>query len=113
MAINELRSISIFVEVARLGSLRKAAQAMGFSPQAASQALAQLEEHLEVRLFHRTTRAMSLTDEGRRFLEEAQPSLLGLRHALQTAKRARCDRRPAAYRRPTLDVSACVVAAAG
>lgn len=89
MAINELRSISIFVEVARLGSLRKAAQAMGISPQAASQALAQLEEHLEVRLFHRTTRAMSLTDEGRRFLEEAQPSLLGLRQALQMAKRAR------------------------
>ncbi len=79
MAINELRSISIFVTAAELGSLRKAAAALNISPQAASQALAQLEQHLDVRLFHRTTRSTALTDEGRRFLEEAQQSLIGLR----------------------------------
>ena len=89
MAINELRSITIFVRTAELGSLRKAAAALDISPQAASQALAQLERHLDVRLFHRTTRAMSLTDEGRHFLEEAHPALLGLHRALQTTKRAR------------------------
>ena len=87
MAINELRSISIFVATAELGSLRKSAAALNVSPQAASQALAQLEQHLGVRLFHRTTRSMALTDEGRRFLEEAQPSLIGLRRALHTARR--------------------------
>lgn len=89
MAINELRSISIFVKAAELGSLRKTAAALDISPQAASQALAQLEQHLHVRLFHRTTRVMSLTDEGRRFLEEAQPSLVGLKRALQAARQAR------------------------
>lgn len=89
MAINELRSISIFVTAAELGSLRKTAVAMNISPQAASQALAQLEQHLEVRLFHRTTRSMALTDEGRRFLEEAQPSLVGLRRALQATRQAK------------------------
>ena len=89
MAINELRSISIFVKAAELGSLRKTAAALDISPQAASQALAQLEHHLDVRLFHRTTRSMSLTDEGRRLLEEAQPSLLGLQRALRTAKQAK------------------------
>jgi DNA-binding transcriptional LysR family regulator len=89
MAINELRSISIFVTAAEVGSLRKTAAALNISPQAASQALAQLERHLNVRLFHRTTRSMALTDEGRRFLEEAQPSLLGLRRALQTARQAK------------------------
>jgi len=89
MAINELRSISIFVRAAELGSLRKAAAALDISPQAASQALAQLEQHLDVRLFHRTTRVMSLTDEGRQFLEKAQPALLGLKRALHTAKRAK------------------------
>ena len=89
MAINELRSISIFVKAAELGSLRKAAAALDISPQAASQALAQLEHHLDVRLFHRTTRSMALTDEGRRLLEEAQPSLLGLQRALRTAKQAK------------------------
>jgi len=89
MAINELRSITIFVRAAELGSLRKAAAALDISPQAASQALAQLEQHLDVRLFHRTTRVISLTDEGRQFLEEAQPAVLGLQRALQTAKRAK------------------------
>jgi len=89
MAINELRSISLFVSAAELGSLRRAAAALHISPQAASQALAQLERHLDVRLFHRTTRVMSLTDEGRQFLEEAQPALLGLQRALRTATRAK------------------------
>ena len=89
MAINELRTISVFVTVAELGSLRKTAAALNISPQAASQALAQLEQHLDVRLFHRTTRSMALTDEGQRFLEEAQPSLLGLRRALLSARLAK------------------------
>jgi len=89
MAINELRSISIFASAAELGSLRKAAAAHGISPQAASQALAQLEQHLDVRLVHRTTRVMSLTDEGQRFIESAKPALLGLQQALQTARRTK------------------------
>ncbi|WP_410210827.1 LysR substrate-binding domain-containing protein [Aquirhabdus sp.] len=89
MAINELRSISIFVKTAELGSLRKAAMAQGLSPQAASQALAQLEHHLGVRLFHRTTRSMALTEEGRQFLDTVQPALQGLNRALHTAKRTR------------------------
>ena len=87
MAINELRSISTFVKAAELGSLRKAAAAQGLSPQAASQALAQLEQHLGVRLFHRTTRSMALTEEGRQFLDTVQPALHGLNRALHTAKR--------------------------
>ena len=89
MSINQLRSISVFVSAAEGGSLRKAAAAQGITPQAASQALVQLERHLDVRLFHRTTRVMSLTDEGRHFLEEARPALLGLQRALEGAKRAR------------------------
>jgi DNA-binding transcriptional LysR family regulator len=90
MAIkNEPRSISIFVSAAELGSLRKAAAAQSITPQAASQALAQLERQLGVRLFHRTTRVMSLTDEGRQFLEEARPALLSLQRAMDNATRAR------------------------
>ena len=90
MAIkSELRSISIFVRAAELGSLRKAAVAQGITPQAASQALAQLERQLGVRLFHRTTRVMSLTEEGQQFLEEARPALLSLQRAMDGATRAR------------------------
>jgi DNA-binding transcriptional LysR family regulator len=89
MAINELRSISTFIKAAELGSLRKAAQALSISPQAASKALGQLEEHLDARLFHRTTRVMALTDAGQRLLEEVQPALLGMQRALQNARTAR------------------------
>jgi DNA-binding transcriptional LysR family regulator len=92
MPINELRSITTFAKTAELGSLRKAAAAQGMTPQAASQALAQLEQHLGVRLFHRTTRSMSLTDEGRQFLEAAQPALAGLQRALQMARHAKEDK---------------------
>lgn len=89
MPINELRSITTFAKTAELGSLRKAAVAQGMTPQAASQALAQLEQHLGVRLFHRTTRSMSLTDEGRQFLEAALPALSGLQRALEITRRAK------------------------
>ena len=87
MPINELRSITIFAKIAELGSLRKAAEAQDMTPQAASQALAQLEQHLGVRLFHRTTRSMALTDAGRHFLETALPPLTSLQHALETTRR--------------------------
>ncbi|HSV58968.1 MAG TPA: LysR family transcriptional regulator [Variovorax sp.] len=89
MPINELRSIATFAKAAELGSLRRAAAAQGMTPQAASQALAQLEQHLGVRLFHRTTRSLALTDEGRQFLEGAQPALLGLQRALHMARQAK------------------------
>ncbi|WP_394791505.1 LysR family transcriptional regulator [Rhodoferax sp.] len=89
MAFNELRAISTFVKAAELGSLRQAATAQAITPQAASQALGQLESHLGVRLFHRTTRSLSLTEEGSQFLEAAQPGLSTLQKALHGARRGR------------------------
>ena len=89
MAFNELRAIAIFVKAAELGSLRQAALAQAITPQAASQALMQLESHLGIRLFHRTTRRLSLTEEGRLFLHDAQPGLATLQRALHGARRGR------------------------
>lgn len=89
MALNELRCVSTFIQAAELGSLRKAALALDISPQAASKALAQLEAHLDARLFHRTTRVMSLTDAGQRLLEEVHPAVLGLQRALTKARSAK------------------------
>lgn len=89
MPINELRAISTFAKAVELGSLRKAAAAQGLTPQAASQALAQLEQHLGVRLLHRTTRNIALTDEGQMFLESAQPALAALERALQRVRTAK------------------------
>lgn len=91
MAINELRSISTFVRTVELGSLSKAADAQGISPQAASKALGQLEKHLGVRLFHRTTRSMALTEEGQRFFEAVQPPLASLQQALIGTRQTRED----------------------
>lgn len=87
MPINEFRSITIFAKAAELGSLRRAAEAQSMTPQAASQALAQLEQHLGVRLFHRTTRSMSLTDAGRHFLDLALPAVTNLQRALEVTRR--------------------------
>lgn len=89
MPINELRAIATFAKAVELGSLRKAAVAQGVSPQAASQALAQLEQHLGVRLLHRTTRNLALTDEGRQLLEATQPALGALERALERVRQAR------------------------
>ena len=89
MAFNELRAIATFVKAAELGSLRQAALAQAITPQAASQSLTQLESHLGIRLFHRTTRRLSLTEEGEQFLHDAQPGLAGLQRALHGARRGR------------------------
>lgn len=86
MPINELRAMETFAKAVELGSLRKAATAQGMSPQAASQALAQLEQHLGVRLLHRTTRSISLTEEGQQLLEAAQPALAMLERAIQRVR---------------------------
>ena len=89
MSINELRAITTFAKTVELGSLRRAAAAQGISPQAASQALAQLEQHLGVRLLHRTTRHIALTDEGQQFLESAQPAVAALERALLRVRTAK------------------------
>jgi DNA-binding transcriptional LysR family regulator len=89
MPINELRAIDTFAKAVALGSIRRAALALGVSPQAASQALAQLEQHLGVRLLHRTTRSLALTDEGQRFLEATQPALAALERALHSARESK------------------------
>jgi DNA-binding transcriptional LysR family regulator len=89
MAINELRAIATLAKAVELGSIRKAAIAQGVSAQAASQSLQQLEEQLGVRLLNRTTRSLSLTDEGQRFLETTQPALAALDRALAEARESK------------------------
>jgi len=81
-----VKAIETFVKAVELGSIRQAAQAHATSHQAASQAIAQLEQHLGVRLLHRTTRSLTLTEEGRTFLENVQPALAALDRALLLAR---------------------------
>jgi DNA-binding transcriptional LysR family regulator len=91
MPINEFRAIATLAKAVELGSIRQAALAQGVTPQAASQAIAQLEQHLGVRLLHRTTRSLALTEEGQHFLESTQPALATLDRALAQAREAKDD----------------------
>lgn len=87
--MNEVRAISLFVRAATLGSLRRAAIDQGITPQAASHAVMQLEKSLGVRLFHRTTRRLSLTEDGRALFERASPALELLFSAIDDVRKAR------------------------
>ena len=78
MPINDFKAIAMFARAVELGSIRQAALAQGVAPQAASQTIAQLELRLGVRLLHRTTRSLALTEEGQRFLENTLPALAAL-----------------------------------
>lgn len=89
MSVNNFRAIATFAKAVELGSIRQAALAQGVTPQAASQAIAQLEQHLGVRLLHRTTRSLALTEEGQHFLENTQPALAALDRALAQAREAK------------------------
>lgn len=91
MSVNEFRAVATLAKAVELGSIRRAASAQGVSAQAASQAIAQLERHLGVRLLHRTTRSLSLTEEGQRFLENTQPALAALDRAFALTREARDD----------------------
>lgn len=82
-AVDELRALSTFVRAAELGSFNRAAQAQGTTAQAVSKSVRQLEQHLGVRLFHRTTRKSALTEDGQRLLASVQASMEGLASALQ------------------------------
>ena len=62
-----LQQLNSFLAVVRAGSFVAAAEATGLSKAAVSRQVAELEAHLGVRLLHRTTRRLSLTDDGQRF----------------------------------------------
>ena len=85
------RVISLFIAVVRARSFSHAAQDAGLTPQAVSKAVRQLEQHLGVRLFHRTTRSLSLTEEGARLYELASPGLRLLDEALDQVRNSRQD----------------------
>jgi DNA-binding transcriptional LysR family regulator len=89
--MDKARVVSLFIGVVRAKSFSQAAVDAGLTPQAVSKAVRQLEEHLGVRLFHRTTRSLSLTDEGTRLFELAQPGMRLLDDALDQIQGSRLE----------------------
>lgn len=69
--MDSLDLIQTFREVARRGSFTATANAQGVSPASVSKAIAQLEQRFGLRLFHRTTRKVSLTDAGQLLFERS------------------------------------------
>ncbi|HEX8107641.1 MAG TPA: LysR family transcriptional regulator [Kofleriaceae bacterium] len=79
--MDRLATIEAFVEAAERGSFTLAARHLRLSPSALSRRIAHLEGELGVRLFHRTTRALRLSDDGRAFFERARDALRELAEA--------------------------------
>jgi len=83
--MDHVQDIEVFAEVAEQGSFAKAARRLNRSPTAITRAVADLEARLGVRLLNRTTRAVSLTDVGQRFLGGAKRVLADLAEIEQAA----------------------------
>jgi DNA-binding transcriptional LysR family regulator len=80
-----LAGIGVLSAVVESGSFIGAAEAVGLTPSGVSRAVARLEARVGVRLFDRTPRAVTLTDEGRRFHARVTPLLAGLEDAASEA----------------------------
>ncbi|CAB5285555.1 LysR family transcriptional regulator [Burkholderia multivorans] len=76
-----LSGIGVLSAVIEAGSFARAGETMGLTQPAVSRAVARLEERVGIRIFNRTARAISLTDEGRRFYEAVAPLLAGIEEA--------------------------------
>jgi DNA-binding transcriptional LysR family regulator len=76
--MDRLSNIEAFVCVAESGSFAAAAKRLHLANSVVSKRVKDLEDDLKVRLFHRTTRKVSLTDAGYRYFEEARRLLAEL-----------------------------------
>ena len=74
-----INGLHTFIRVVETGSFSAVAREANASQSAVTRQVAQLEEHFGVRLFHRTTRKLSLTDEGQDLVSRA-------RHLLEEAE---------------------------
>jgi DNA-binding transcriptional LysR family regulator len=85
----DLANLNAFVAIADQGTFRAAASRLGVTPSALSHSMRQLEERLGVRLLHRTTRSVSVTDAGLRLLERLRPAIDQIAGALEDLNQER------------------------
>jgi DNA-binding transcriptional LysR family regulator len=96
-----LSGIGVLAAVVEAGSFARAATALGLTQSGVSRAVARLEERVGVRLLQRSSRAVTLTDEGRRFYERVAPMLAGIEDAAGEAHDS--SRRPRGHLRVCID----------
>jgi DNA-binding transcriptional LysR family regulator len=82
----DLNRVAIFVRVVEASSFTAAAQGLGLRKSSVSRAVSRLEEDLGVRLLHRTTRHLGLTDAGRSYFERVREAISGVDEATASAK---------------------------
>ena len=99
-----LADLNAFLAVARAKGFREGARANGGSASGLSEAVRRLETQLGVRLLHRTTRTVSLTEAGQRLVERLAPALTEVQAALDVVNGFRD--RPAGTLRLNVAVSA-------
>ena len=90
--MRSLDDLAVFVSVARAASFVDASRRMRIPPSSVSRAVARLEQGLGVRLLQRTSRTVTLTDEGSQLLLRASAAIDELEHSLDAAS----DRRDVA-----------------
>jgi len=83
-----LNALNAFVVAARLGSFSKAAEELHVTPAAVSQQIRQLEDVLDVALFHRLNRGLALTDAGQAGLSELQSGFDSIHEAVKRMQSA-------------------------
>jgi len=107
----DLAHLTGFVAVADQRSFRAAASRLGVTPSALSHSMRQLEERLGVRLLHRTTSSVSVTDAGRRLLDRLRPAIDQIAGALENLdqERLRPSGRLRIYATPHLAATAVIV----
>jgi DNA-binding transcriptional LysR family regulator len=86
-----LSNLDSFVRTAETGSFSEAARRLGLTPAAVSRNVAVLEKHLGVRLFHRTTRRLTLTEAGEQLRADVGSRLDELQSALAAVSTGRAE----------------------
>lgn len=84
-----LFELNAVVSVSTHKSFRKAAVELGMSPSTLSHAISGLEQRLGIRLFHRTTRSVSLSEAGEEFLSHIRPALREISLAMESVNEFR------------------------
>ncbi|MBK6896842.1 MAG: LysR family transcriptional regulator [Alphaproteobacteria bacterium] len=80
-----IQEIDIFIAVAQKRNFASVAQERNVAPSSISRAVASLEDRLHIRLFHRTTRKVSLTEAGEAYFNKIVPILDDLKQAAENA----------------------------
>lgn len=106
----DLNRVAAFVRVVTDGSFTAAAKAMGLPKSSVSRSVAQLEQDLGVRLLHRTTRKIALTDAGAAFFERVSRALGDIDEATSAASDMQAALRGTVRVTAPVDFAAAVLA---